>query len=120
MTPPDGTTLEGELPEVGDDHVGAPLGQGGGLAAPVDPDHHSEPAAAASLHPGEGVLDHRGPGRRHPEPPGGLQEQRRVGLAGQPQPVGLDPVDLGVEQLPQPGRGQHGHHVAAGRYRRRP
>ena len=28
--------------------------------------------------------------------------------------------DLGVEQLPQPGRGHHGHHVAAGRYRRRP
>ena len=79
-----------------------------------------EPAAPPRLHPGQGVLDHRGPVRRHPQPPGGLQEQRRVGLAGQPQALGLDPVDLDIEQLAQPGRLQHGDHVAAGRHRRGP
>jgi hypothetical protein len=30
VTPPDGATLERELPEVGDDHVGAPLGEEAG------------------------------------------------------------------------------------------
>jgi hypothetical protein len=65
----------------------------GGLAASVHPHDHPEPAAVARLHPGEGVLDHRGVRRRHPKPPGRLQEQRRVGLAGQAQPVGLDPPD---------------------------
>jgi len=96
------------------------LGQGGCLADPVHADDQAEPAAAPRLHPGQGVLNDRGPRRRRRQPPGGLQEQRRVGLAGQPEAVGLDAVDLDVEQTAQPGRLQHGDHVAAGRHGRGP
>jgi len=66
------------------------------------PHHQPEPAAAAGLDASEGVLHHRRPHWRHPQPAGRLQEQRRVGLAGKAEPGGVGPVDLDVEQVADP------------------
>lgn len=91
-----------EFGEVADDGVGAVFAQGGAVGAvvqAVDADDGGEAAAVASLDSGEGVLDDGGPCGRPLQPFGGVQEEGRVGLAGQAEAAGFAAVDDGGEEI---------------------
>ena len=69
------------------------------MAAAVDADDQPKAPATAGLDAGERVLDYGGPCRLDPEPARGLQEDRGVWLALQPQRLRVHAIDLRVEEL---------------------
>jgi hypothetical protein len=86
----------------------------------IDADHEREAAPHARLHARDRILDHRPALRRHPEARSSLEQDRRVGLAGQPQLGHVVAVDLGVEPVEHAGVAQDRRRVATGREHRGP
>jgi hypothetical protein len=64
-----------------------------GLSDAVDPDHAGEATGPPRHHPGQRVLEHRGPVRRDAERTRPGQEGVRSGLALQMVALGADAVD---------------------------
>ncbi len=75
----------------------------------------AKPAVAARLHSGLGVLDDDGALRSRAQSVGGCQQDRGVGLAGQPEGLGDHAVDADGEEVAESGRLQDLFAVAAGR-----
>ena len=111
---------EPELGEIGNHHVGAGGPQGVRVAGAIDPDHEPEPTPRAGLHARERVLDHRRRRGVDPETPSGLDEHRRIRLAGQAELIEVGAVDRDREEVPESGRVQDLGHVPARGDRRRP
>ncbi len=103
-----------ELRQVGDDDVGAVRSQSGGLAHAVDADHAAEPARAASLDPGQRILEHGRVGGRDAERVGRREERVGRRLAGEAlakrrHPAGAFADDASVTFCRPRGRHLDGH-----------
>ena len=79
-----GRVMPAQLPEVGDDDVGAGRAQIRGRYVARDADHEPERAGAAGGDAGERVLDHDRAGGRDAEAGGGLEKAVGGGLARRP------------------------------------
>jgi hypothetical protein len=88
------------------------------LTAPIDTDHHGEPAARAGLDACDRILDHRRPAGCHAKTGGRLVQDRRIRLARQFELGHGAAVDLGIEQLEDAGIAQNRLRVTAGREHR--
>jgi hypothetical protein len=109
-----------EFSKVGDDDV-RPCGpQGVGVAPAIDPHDEPETTARARFHPSERVLDHGRPCGLLSKTPCGLDEDRRVGLAGQAELFGQRAIHTHREQSDESGRVQDLGHVAARGHHGRP
>ena len=95
-----------ELSEAGEHKVRAGVGQLRAVSRPVHSDDKPETACDACLYACDGVFKDDGVGRFHTKVVDGLEEHRSVGLALQPEPRDVGPVDDG------------GEHARQGRWRR--
>ena len=103
------------LGEVGNHHVGAVLEEVVGMSGPVDANDECEPAVAACLDSGLGVLDDHGPLRGRAQSAGGLHQDGWVGLTRQPESFGDHAVHPDREQVAESGRVEDLFAVAARR-----
>ena len=73
--------------------------EGVGIPFAVHPNHQGEPAVAAGLNPGKGILHHHGPWGLNPEHLGGLEEGGRRRFTGKFQVVRHLAVNPGIKEI---------------------